>query len=108
MGNRNPNEKQKRCHSIKRQFAAIFMLVLAGIILLCLLINNVFLEKYYINRKMHVLTKAYATVNETAVQGAITSDAFDVELQKIISKYNIELIILDADTRTIKYFVLTL
>ena len=104
MESRNPNERKKqRCHSIKRQFAAIFMLVLAGIILLCLLINNVFLEKYYINRKMHVLTKAYATVNETAVQGEITSDAFDVELQKIISKYNIELIILDADTRTLKY-----
>lgn len=104
MKDRYMNErKQRKCHSIKRQFAAIFMLVLAGIVVLCWLINQFWLEKYYIDRKMHVLSKAYKTVNETAVQGEITSEAFDVELQKIISKYNIELIILDADTRTLKY-----
>lgn len=95
--------KQKKYHSIKRQFAAIFMLVLAGTILLCWLINSFFLERYYISRKMHVLTKAYVTVNETALQGEIDSDDFDVELQKIISKYNIEILILDANTRTLKY-----
>ncbi len=100
----NKQRKQNRFrYSIKKQFAGIFMLVLAGTIILCWLINNFWLEKYYINHKMHVLKKAYTTVNETAVNGDITSDAFDVELQKIISKYNIELLILDADTQTIKY-----
>lgn len=97
------NETRKFHHSIKRQFAGIFMLVLAGTIILCWLINNVLLERYYINHKMRVLMKAYATVNETAVNGDITSDEFDVELQRIISKYNIEIIILDADTKTIKH-----
>lgn len=93
----------KKNYSIKRQFAGVFVLVLAGTILLCWLINHFFLEKYYMNQKMRVLISAYKTVNETATSGDITSDAFDVELQRLISKYNIDVLVMDADTRTLKH-----
>lgn len=102
MGEMEHTQGQKK-YSIKRQFAGIFVLVLAGTILLCWLINHFFLEKYYMNQKMRVLIEAYKTVNETATSGDITSDAFDVELQRIISKYNIEVLVMDADTRTLKH-----
>ncbi len=91
-------------HSIKVQFSTIFILLVAGTILLCWFINNTFLEKYYMERRQQVLLHAYDKINDAANNGDITSDDFDVELQKICGKYNIDMIVLNAKSKTIKSF----
>ena len=53
-------------HSIKRQFALIFIGVMAGVILLCLSINHLFLEQYYIRSKTTVIYDAYHVISEAA------------------------------------------
>ena len=45
-------------HSIRRQFALIFIGLMAGTILLCWFINSVFLEEYYIRSKTKVIMDA--------------------------------------------------
>ena len=46
-------------HSIRRQLALIFIGLMAGTILLCWLMNNIFLEQYYIRSKTEVISAAY-------------------------------------------------
>ena len=75
---------------------------MAGTILLCWFINNTFLENYYLNNKKKVMLSAYAIVNKASNEGVIGSDAFDIEFQKICGKNNINIILLDTETRTIK------
>lgn len=88
-------------YSMKKQFAYIFIGLMAGTILLCWFINNTFLEKYYIQNKQHALLRAYRQIEEANRSGNIASEAFDIELQKVSSKYNISVLLLDANSKTL-------
>lgn len=89
-------------YSIKQQFAMIFIAVMAGTIILCWFINNTFLESFYINHKTTAIHSAYDSLNEAAVTGDIMSEEFDVELRKICDMYNIAMIVIDAQSNTVK------
>lgn len=94
--------KKEIKHSIKRQFAGIVIGLVTGIILLCWFINSTLLESYYIKIKQQALLEAYESINEAAVSGIISSEEFDIELQMICGKYNISMVVVDADASTIK------
>ena len=89
-------------YSMKRQFVFIFILLITSTILLCLLANSTLLEKYYINNKKNVLIKSYASINAASSAGDITSELYDIELQKIRDKYNINVLVLDSDSKMVK------
>lgn len=75
---------------------------MAGTILLCWFINNTFLESFYITNKRKALQEAYSSINKAAANGDITSEEFDIELQKICGRYNISMVVVDANARTVK------
>ena len=89
-------------YSIKRQIVIIFMTVMAGTIVLCWLINNLFLETFYIRNRANAITNAYVRINEAASNGNIISEAFDLELRMICDTYSIGVVVIDAEARTIK------
>ena len=67
-----------------------------------IVINTTFLDDYYVHSKKEAIKTAYSTINIAANNGNLSSQDFDIELQKVCEKYNIELIVLDADSQTIK------
>lgn len=89
-------------YSIRKQFALVFCLLMVGTILLCWFINNTFLEKYYLENKQKAMMSVYAIINKASNEGTIGTEAFDIEFQKICGKNNINIILLDAETRTLK------
>lgn len=89
-------------YSIKQQIAMIFIAVMAGTIILCWFINNTFLEHFYINNKTTAIRSAYISINEATNTGDINSEEFDVELRKICDMYNISVVVIDAESNTIK------
>ena len=89
-------------YSLKRHFVIILISLVSGTILMCLLLNSTLLERYYINNKIKALIRAYVSINEAANAGDITSDTFDIELQKICGKYNINVLVADSDSETLK------
>ena len=89
-------------YSLKRHFAIILISLVAGTILMCLLFNSTLLEEYYINNKINALISAYNSINEASSAGDITTDNYDIELQKICGKYNINVLVADSDSETIK------
>lgn len=89
-------------YSLKRHFVIIFISLITGTILMCLLLNSTLLERYYINNKINALIKAYDSINKASSEGDITTDAYDIELQKICGKYNINVLVADSDSETIK------
>ena len=56
-------------HSIKNQFAMIFIALMTGTILLCWFLNSTLLEKYYTSNKQNVLLTAYHNINEATSKG---------------------------------------
>ena len=89
-------------YSIRKQFALVFCLLMSGTILLCWFINNTFLEDYYISNKQKEMMKAYYVINNASNEGTIGTEAFDIEFEKICGKNNINIVILDTETKTIK------
>ncbi len=89
-------------YSIRRQFAITFSLLMMGTVLLCWFINNTFLEGYYLKNKQMAMLNAYRVINQVSTGGTMDTEAFDIEFQRICGKNNINIIILDEETKTIK------
>lgn len=88
--------------SIRTQFTLLFFSVMALVILFLVAINNIFLERVYLGHKKTAIKEAYASINTASASGDIQSDEYDLELQRICERYDIELIVLDTDSQTVK------
>ena len=86
-------------YSMKRQFAIIFIGLMAGTILLCWFINNTLLEKYYMANKKDAIYSAYTRIRDAIDAGNIYSNEFLSELNKTCGKYNISVMMMDMDSR---------
>lgn len=85
--------------SIRRQFAVIFIGLMAGCIMLCFLVNTLFLEQYYINSKVKVIHNAYESINAAANSDSYGTDAFIDSLNSVCNQNNITVCVLDADSK---------
>ncbi|WP_026494427.1 sensor histidine kinase [Butyrivibrio sp. WCD3002] len=98
---KNASEKKVR-RSLRVEFSILFIVVMAGMIGMCLVINKAFLERVYLNHQMGVVKEAYQNIDDASDDGSFTTDEYDIELQQICDRYGIELIVLDADSQMIK------
>lgn len=89
-------------YSIKQQIAGIFIAVMVGTIILVWFANSTFLEKYYISNKVHAIYSAYESLDSAVSGGSISSDEFDLELRRVCDMYNISVVVIDAQSNTIK------
>lgn len=90
-------------YSMKRQFAFLFITLITGTILLCLLLNTTLLGTYYLNKKQNALVNAYYSINEASSAGDIVTEEYDIELKKICEKYNIQVLVADGESEAVKY-----
>ena len=90
-------------YSMKRQFAFLFITLVTGTILLCLILNSTLLGTYYLNNKKNALVSAYYSINAASNAGDITSEEYDIELRKICEKYNIQVLVADGKSEAVKY-----
>jgi len=88
-------------HSIRRQFATIFITLMAATIVMCWLLNTTLLEKYYIENKKDVLLSAYQSINDASNAGNTSSEQFQIEVQKISGIYNINILVINADSQPV-------
>lgn len=80
--------------SIRRQLAAVTIGLLVSTILLCLFINNTFLEQYYEMEKADVVKEAYLRLNEAAASDSFSNETFQQEMGRFafVSNINVEVI----------------
>lgn len=88
--------------SIKIEYTLIFSLLLFGCIFLISVLNFLTLGKVYLNHKQKVLVSSYREIDEAAKMGDINSNEFDESLKKVATVNNMEVLVLDSDTETIK------
>ncbi len=88
--------------SIKKQFTLLFGGVMAGMLIVLWIANVSFIGTFYMNKKRAAIVRAYDEINSQIAGGDITSKEFDSQFLSIASTYNLEIIILDTDTETVK------
>ncbi len=89
----------KMKYSIRRQFALIFIGLMAAAVFLCWLINIMFLEQYYIRNKTKVIFEAYESIREAANSDAYNTEEFGWKLDNVCSIYNITVYVMDMDSK---------
>lgn len=89
-------------YSIRKQFASVLCAFIIGTILLCLFINNTFLEKYYLSEKQKVLTGAYHEMNRGADYKGDQKEEFWAQFHTLCEKSNITYLLLDSNTRALR------
>ena len=85
-------------HSIRRQFALIFIGLMAGSVLLCWFLNTMFLEEYYIRSKTKVIMDAYQTISLAANSASYSTNEFEEKLNDICGVYNITVYVMDSNS----------
>lgn len=86
-------------HSIKRQFALIFLLLMVSVIFLCWLVNTLFLEKYYLSKKTKVIYDAYLSIRTAAENNSYASKEFQAELESVCNKSNVAAFVMDEESQ---------
>ena len=94
--------KKEKIHSLRFEISAVFISIMVGTFLMCLIVNLFFMERFYIQNKREAIIAAYRSISQAIGNGDITSEEFDVEIYHICERYNIEMIVLDADSKTLK------
>ena len=100
--NNKSNLNNTKTHSIRFEISLAFILTMIGTFGLCFIINMLFMENFYVQNKKEAIIEAFKSIDNAISSGDITSDEFDVEISRICERYNIEMIVLDADSKTIK------
>ena len=84
-------------HSIKRQMMTVFIGLILFMIIVFLVINGSFLEKYYISNKKAEFVKVYTMVQEGVENDTLSSETPEKELGKLAERNNISIAVIDSD-----------
>lgn len=92
-------------HSIRKQFAFIFIGMMAATVAFCWLLNIVFLEPYYTKKKETDLLEVYEIINQAAAKGTFdTEEFYGVTLPNLCGRYNIDGLVVDTASQELKAF----
>ena len=97
-----PKKDSERIHSIRFEISIVFIAIMVGTFVISLLVNLVFMERFYVKNKRETIIAAYRSIAQAIINGDITSEEFDEEISHICERYNIEMLVLDADSKTVK------
>ena len=96
------NQKERPLISLRVLFGILFFLLMCGTIILSLIINAAFLEKYYVADRKKALINVYGELQNASVEDLLETDEFDVRLREALRGSNLSLLVMDSGTRTVK------
>ena len=87
--------------SIRRKitvlFAAVLLAVIACIILCCML----FLNRFYLMNRQHLLVRSFYTIYSASEEGTLTSDEFQSTLRQLTAESSMSILVMDANGESI-------
>ena len=92
----------KKRNTVSKQLTLIFVGLMAGVILACLLVNSLFIGKYYIFEKEKALKESYARIVYEQAKKDFDEQEFANTLNDLALRYNISMCVLDSE-RKVKY-----
>jgi len=99
MRNKQDYRLKKR-KTVSKQLTVIFLAVVVGTILTCLLMNAFFLERYYRYTKQKELLTSYEKIKSYITKESFDQDEFTETLNQVATRWNISMCILDMESET--------
>ena len=82
-------------NSIRAQLAAVFVLLLLGVVAALVFINTVFLQRYYISNKKKQIISSYNSINVMAEAAGAASDSFRESTDRLTDDSRLLVVIVD-------------
>lgn len=84
-------------YSLTRRVTLAMTALAAGTVLLCLILNTLFLGQFYMWNKTKILSNSYDKINAAAKAGTMDSEEFDIEFERICANNNLAIMIINPD-----------
>ncbi|HKM34100.1 MAG TPA: HAMP domain-containing sensor histidine kinase [Lachnospiraceae bacterium] len=88
---------KKLNYSIKKQLAFVFICLMTVTLLLCWIINNIFLQRYYEGNREKAILETYHLIDKATGYDRLLSEDFLIQLEKISGRYNIMGVVQDLN-----------
>ena len=95
-------DKKMKTHSVRAEISAVFILTMLVTFGLWFIINVIFLERFYVQKKKENIIEAYELVVSAIADDNIESFEFERNMRLICERYNIDMVVCDNDTKVIK------
>lgn len=89
-------------YSLTRQVTFAMIALAAGTVLLCLILNTLFLGQYYMWNKSKILSNSYYKINAAAQNGTLDGDEFDIEFERLCVNNNLTIMIINPDQTIVR------
>lgn len=94
--------KNTKKGSLTKEITAIILGLVAGTVILCWLLNTVFLERFYLRNKQQGLEEGFGIMDAASVTGELEGAAFDVTFDNLCANGNITVLIISADRTVVR------
>lgn len=92
----------KKKVSLSVKLTVTMMLLLAGIIGLCWVLNHTFLEQFYMYDKQQALLESYHVLNKASEEGVLSKDEFDITFENLCANANLNVFVVDANAKVVR------
>lgn len=89
-------------YSMTRQVTFSMISLVVGTVLLCLILNTLFLGRFYIWNKTKILSNSYNKINAAAQSGILDTDEFDIEFERLCVNNNLTIMIINSDQTVVR------
>ena len=87
-------------HSIRTKWTLVIVLMIAGALVVCWIINNTFLDKYYMFEKQQNIENAYFDIEKYLTE-KVDEENVNYELEKMSERYVIDYLVVDSSARAL-------
>ncbi len=94
----------KKQMSLSLQLTLVMTLLVAGTIGLCGVLNNTFLEKFYVYNKQAELLDGFEKINKASEDGTLLTEEFDIVFERICTNGNINIIVSGPNRMVIRSY----
>ena len=90
--------RKKKMIPISLQFSLIFIGLMAGVVLLCIVINTFFLSRFYMLDKEKLLKNVYQEIHKAASDDLVSSSEFQDKINEFSRANNLSIVIVDSNS----------
>ncbi len=92
---------RKRRH-LTVQITLMICILAAGAVLVCWIMNSIFLERYYVRQKITTMEEDYHTISNASDRDRLQSPSFDATFDNICANDNMTILVISDNDRLIR------
>jgi len=92
----------KKQWSLSAKLIITMLLLVTGTVILCWVLNNTFLEEFYIHEKQQEILSGFEILDKESEDNSIASEDFDITFEKLCANGNLSILVIDEEYKVLR------